>query len=74
MKITVDRNRCRGVSNCASVAPNVFEIDEQFRAVILDPQGDSDQDILKAAMVCPTKAIILQDENSGKRIFPLEEG
>lgn len=71
MKITVDRSLCRGHSNCASVAPNVFEIDEQFKAVVIDPRGDSDQDILHAAMVCPTKAIILEDEETGKRIFPL---
>ena len=70
MKITVDRSKCRGVRNCDSIAPNVFDIDEEFKAVVRDPKGDSDADILKAAQFCPTKAIILEDEETGKRIFP----
>ena len=71
MKITVDRSKCRGHRNCVSVAPNVFDVDEEFKAIVIDPKGDSNQDILKAAHVCPTKAIILEDEATGKRIFPV---
>jgi ferredoxin len=70
MKITIDRNKCRGVRNCASIAPDVFDIDGEFKAVILDPKGDSDETILKAAKFCPVQAILLDNEESGKRIFP----
>ncbi len=70
MKITVDRSKCRGHSNCLSLAPNVFDIDEQFKAVVTDPEGDSDEAVLKAAKLCPTLAITLEDEETGKRIFP----
>jgi ferredoxin len=70
MKITIDRNKCRGVRNCASIAPDVFDIDGDFKAVVLDPKGDSDETILKAAKFCPVQAIILEDEESGKKIFP----
>jgi ferredoxin len=52
------------------VAPNVFDLDEEFKAIIIDPKGDSDEEILKAARLCPTTAIILEDEKTGKRIFP----
>jgi ferredoxin len=70
MKIIIDKNKCKGHNNCISIAPNVFEVDEKFKAFVLDPKGDSDEDILKAAKACPELAIILEDETSGKQIFP----
>jgi ferredoxin len=70
MKIVIDKDKCKGHNNCMSIAPNVFEVDEKFKAFVLDPKGDSDEDILKAAKACPELAIILSDENSGKQIFP----
>ncbi|HEY7165485.1 MAG TPA: ferredoxin [Candidatus Binatia bacterium] len=70
MKIIIDREKCRGHNNCVSIAPNVFDIDDQFKAILLDPKGDSDEDILKAAKFCPKLAIILEDEATGKRLFP----
>jgi ferredoxin len=69
MKITVDKDKCRGHNNCMSVAPNVFEVDEKFKAYVLDPKGDSDENIVKAAKACPELAIILEDE-SGARVCP----
>ena len=71
MKITVDRAKCEGYGKCVQAAPKVFKLDEKFLSVVLDPRGDSDQKILLAAKVCPTKAILLDEEESGKRIFPL---
>jgi ferredoxin len=70
MKIIIDRDKCRGHNNCVSIAPNVFDLDDSFRAVILDPKGESDAEILKAAKLCPKLAIALEDESSGARIFP----
>jgi ferredoxin len=70
MKIIIDKDKCKGHNNCISIAPNVFEVDEKFKAFVLDPKGDSDEDILKAARACPELAIILEDETSGKQIFP----
>jgi ferredoxin len=70
MKVMVDRGKCRGVRNCASIAPNTFDIDEQFKAIVLDPKGDGDAEVAKAAKFCPALAILLDDEATGKRIFP----
>ena len=70
MKIIIDRDKCRGHNNCVSIAPNVFDIDEQFKAFVIDPKGDSDDDILKAAKFCPKLAIALEEEATGKRVFP----
>jgi ferredoxin len=70
LKIIIDKDKCKGHNNCISIAPNVFEVDEKFKAFVLDPRGDSDEDILKAAKACPELAIVLVDETSGKQIFP----
>lgn len=70
MKISIDRDKCRAHKNCLSIAPNVFELDDDFKAFVLDPKGESDADILKAAKLCPVHAIVLDDENTGARIFP----
>jgi ferredoxin len=70
MKVTVERTKCEGYSKCVQAAPKVFKLDEKFISVVIDPKGDTDQKILLAAKVCPTKAIILQEEEGGKQIFP----
>ena len=70
MKVTVDRLKCEGYGKCVEVAGKVFKLDEKFVSGVIDPTGDTDQKILLAARVCPTKAIILEDEETGKRIFP----
>jgi ferredoxin len=72
MKITVDRAKCEGYAKCVEVAPKVFKLDDKFISVVIDPKGDTDQRILLAAKVCPTKAILLEEEGTGKKIFPTE--
>jgi ferredoxin len=72
MKITIDRAKCEGYGKCVEAAPKVFKLDEKFIASVVDPRGDSDQKILLSAKICPTKAIALEEEASGKRIFPPE--
>ena len=70
MKITVDRVKCEGYGKCVQAAPKAFKLDEKFISVVLDPKGDTDDKILLAAKICPTKAILLDAEETGKRIFP----
>ena len=70
MKITVDRAKCEGYGKCVEAVPKVFKLDVKFIATVADARGDGDQKILLAAKICPTKAIILEEEGSGKKIFP----
>jgi ferredoxin len=70
MKIIIDRNKCRGHNNCVSIAPNVFDVDDNFKAFVVDPKGDPEEAILEAAKACPKLAIALENENSGERVFP----
>ena len=70
MKITVDRTKCEGYAKCIQATPKVFKLDAKMTAEVIDPRGDSDEKILLAAKICPTKAISLEEEDTGKKIYP----
>ncbi|MCA9373655.1 MAG: ferredoxin [Candidatus Gracilibacteria bacterium] len=70
MKIKIDRNLCIGAAPCVAIAPEVFELDEEGKAIVLDPKGADDETIKLGAEACPTLAVILFDEESGDQIFP----
>jgi ferredoxin len=72
MKITVDRTKCEGHAKCLQATPKVFKLDAKMIAEVIDPKGDSDEKILFAAKICPTKAITLEEEGTGKKLFPVE--
>ena len=69
MKIRVDRELCIGVSNCVALAPAVFQLDDENKAVVLDPSSADDQTIMEAAESCPQNAIIL-DDDEGHQLYP----
>ena len=69
MEVKVDRDLCIGVGNCAAIAPTVFELDEENKAVVLDPSSVDDQTLLEAAESCPENAIIIEDDQ-GRQLHP----
>jgi ferredoxin len=71
MKITVDKTKCEGYAKCIQATPKVFKLDAKMIAEVVDPKGDSDEKILLAAKICPTKAISLEEEETGKKLFPV---
>jgi ferredoxin len=67
--VQVDLELCAGFGDCVAVAPDVFALDDDNQAVILDPDA-ADRDVLKtAADVCPVSAILLFD-GAGVQIAP----
>lgn len=69
MRVRIDRDKCTGVANCVAVAPTVFEMDDEFKAVVLDESSVDDATLWKAARSCPQNAVILEDD-SGKQLYP----
>ena len=69
MKVKVDRELCSGVSNCVAFAPTVFKLDEENKAVVLDPGSVDEEILVEAAESCPEKAIIIEDEE-GNQLYP----
>lgn len=68
-KIVVDRDLCIGAASCVAVAPGVFLLDGENKAVVYDAKGADDETIMLAAQSCPTRAIFLYDAE-GNQIFP----
>ena len=50
---------------CLEFAPGVFELNARRQAEVVDPEGDTLEDILVAAGNCPTKAITVSDAVTG---------
>ena len=69
MKIEVKRDLCIGAATCTAIAPDVFELDDEMKAVVKNPQGADEATILEAAQSCPTLAIYIYDD-AGTQIFP----
>ncbi len=85
IKIVVDEDLCIGAASCVTVAPDVFQLDEKNKAVVLDPDdGESDEQVYEreiditdedlekivlAAESCPTYAVFIYNEE-GEQIFP----
>lgn len=72
--VEVIREACISAASCVVLADKTFELDDEQLAVIIEQNGNTDEEILEAAKSCPTNAIIVKDEN-GKQIWPeVEEG
>ncbi len=68
MYINVDRKTCIGAAPCVAIAGDVFQLDEEGKAVVVGPVTD-EANVRLAAAACPVQAIFLYDENK-KQIFP----
>jgi len=69
LKVRVDRDLCIGVGNCVAYAPTVFKLDDENKAVVLDPSSVDEDTLLEAAESCPENAIIVEDDE-GNQLYP----
>jgi ferredoxin len=70
IRIVVDRLKCISAGNCVDTAPEVFQLDEEYVAVIVNPQGAETATIVAAAEACPVEAIRVIDEQAGQQLYP----
>ena len=68
-RIIIDRDACIGAAPCVTVAPGVFQLDEDNKAYVVDENAADADTILLAAQSCPVQAISILDED-GKQIYP----
>lgn len=68
-KVMVDRELCIGAAPCVTIAPGVFQLDEENKAYVVDQKGADDETIMLGAQSCPVQAIIVFDEE-GHQIYP----
>lgn len=74
VKPSVDHSLCIGCCSCETIAPGVFHIDKKSKmnpkSNVVNQNGASMEKIIDAAQTCPTKAIKVEERESGKRLFP----
>jgi ferredoxin len=61
-KIEIDKNKCIGCGTCASLAPEVFELDKNNKSTVKNINGADVETIKLAADSCPTEAIKIEME------------
>jgi ferredoxin len=63
IRIEVDRGLCIGSGDCVDTAPDVFQLDAEDKAVVVDPDGAPTDDVVEAAQNCPVSAIEVAGED-----------
>lgn len=71
-KVEVIRDKCIAAGPCTAVAPNVFQIDEENKAIVIS-QDELDDIKLLAAQSCPVAAIVVTDVETGEQVWPPKE-
>jgi len=61
--VEVDRALCIGSGDCVDTAPDVFQLDAEDKAVVVDPDGAPVDEVLEAAGNCPVTAIFVVAES-----------
>jgi ferredoxin len=69
MQVHIVRRECCGNAACREIAPDVFAIDSQQKAVVLDAEAAPLELLIEAAEACPCQAIVIEDDD-GNRVFP----
>jgi len=68
--VRIDRTTCIGTANCAKVAPELFELDDERIVTFREPAADIPADrVVEACDVCPVDALSAFDED-GRRLVP----
>lgn len=59
--IRIDPDKCIGCGSCAAIAPGAFEMNDDFKAKVLDVVTDNEETVKMGAESCPTQAITLSN-------------
>ena len=58
MRVHIDRDRCGGIGVCQSLAPEVFELDDEGDVQVrVDSSRDVSAEIAAAVEGCPAQAL-----------------
>lgn len=70
-KVVVDRDTCIGAASCVAIAPDVFDLDEDGKAIVKKGglKTTDNETILDAAKSCPVDAVKVYGDG-GQQIYP----
>jgi ferredoxin len=69
VRIRIEREKCVSAENCVVSAPTVFILDDDGKARLLDPATVSEDLLWLVAEMCPTEAIVIEDDD-GRQLYP----
>ena len=55
---------------CETIAQRTFRLNDARQSEVVNPAGNSPEEILEAAENCPVSAIFVEDAETGERLFP----
>ncbi len=65
MKIKINQEECIGCGSCQAICPEVFELDEQGKAIVKgsqSDQGETNEECAKEGVdICPVEAIQIEE-------------
>ena len=63
MRTSIDTARCTGHGRCYSLAPEVYDADEEGHSVVLtsDVPPEFEESARRAAAECPERAVLLEE-------------
>jgi len=53
----IDKKLCIGCGTCAAIAEKSFKLGDDGKAEVINPPGDSEEEIKEAVESCPVEAI-----------------
>jgi ferredoxin len=63
IRIVVDRDLCIGSGDCVDAEPEVFALDDDGKAFVIDPDAATAEEVIDAARNCPVTAIFVIGED-----------
>lgn len=60
-EIVVDREKCMGAGVCVVLAGGTFDVGDDAKAYVVDPEGDPLAVIRQAVEACPNRALALEE-------------
>lgn len=61
MRVAIDSGRCIGAGMCVGIAPELFKLDSEGKAVAFQTDESSRVKVESAVMCCPVEAISIDD-------------
>ena len=68
MQVRIRRSECCGHAQCVESLPGVYALDSKNKAVVLDPEAATKQELIDTAEACPCQAIVVEDDEGN--VFP----
>jgi ferredoxin len=70
--ILIDREKCIEDCLCTDRAPDVFEMDEDRKPVVVNSETKWPDNLVWVAKNCPVDAVTIIDAETGEKVWPKE--